>query len=102
VTQGEKRKARAEQIPLNDLIPKGDVKAGFRMVFGASHSKSQTTTEETASMKKTDSTKQSKKDKPGVELKDLKPTKDAKGQLRPRGMRDPAQREPSPTRSMLH
>jgi hypothetical protein len=100
VTEGEKRKSRAEQIPLNDLIPKD--KAGSRMVFGASHSKSQTTTQDITSMKKTDSTKRSKKDKPGVELKDLKPSKDAKGQLRQRGMRDPAQREPSPTRSMLH
>jgi hypothetical protein len=27
-------------------------------------------------------TKQSKKEKPGVELKDLQPTKDSKGQLR--------------------
>jgi hypothetical protein len=101
VTQGEKRTARAEQIPLNDLIPKGDVKAGFRTVFGASHSKSQTTREEITSMKKTDSTKQSKKAKPAVELKDLKPTKDAKGQKLPSALREPEAREPEPTRSTL-
>jgi hypothetical protein len=72
------------------------------MVFGANRSNSQTTTGEITSMKKTDSTKQSKKDKPAVELKDLKPSKNAKGQLRQRAMQDPAEREPAPTRSMLH
>ena len=49
---------------------------GRRIVFGANLAK--TSTERTINMK-AKSSKQSKKDKPAVKIKDLKPTKDAKG-----------------------
>ena len=42
------------------------------------------------------STKQSKKEKPGVELKDLQPTKDSKGQVRL--ARELPMRRPGPLR----
>jgi hypothetical protein len=51
-----------------------------------------TTTEQNTSMKEK-SSKQSKKAKAGVELKDLTPTKDSKGQLR-RGREMPGGMEP--------
>jgi hypothetical protein len=41
MTQGDKKTPREKQIPLNDLIAKRDVKAGFRTVFGASQAKPQ-------------------------------------------------------------
>jgi hypothetical protein len=74
-TRAEKALAAA-QIRLDDLIPKKDAKAGRRIVFGANLAK--TSTERTINMK-AKSSKQSKKDKPAVKIKDLKPTKDARG-----------------------
>jgi hypothetical protein len=49
---------------------------GGRIVFGANFVK--TSTERTINMKEK-SSKQSKKEKPAVKIKDLKPTKDARG-----------------------
>jgi hypothetical protein len=87
-TRAEKTLAAA-QIRLDDLIPKKDAKVGGRIVFGANFAK--TSTERTINMKEK-SSKQSKKDKPAVKIKDLKPTKDAKGGAvyQPHGLRDPS------------
>ena len=68
------------QVRLDDLIPKKNLKAGGRMMFGANSQKP--STERTINMK-AKSSKQSKKDKPAVKIKDLKPTKDAKGGANP-------------------
>jgi hypothetical protein len=49
--------------------------------IGKKHKVARTTTEQTTTMKEK-STKQSKKEKAAVQIKDLKPTKDAQGQRR--------------------